>query len=216
MIRTLFISVLLLATLNARENPFFPLVGEKDIPLTSNEDRNKEPLKRAAITLPAQARILQKVTVEFKNLDGSLESKSIELDNYVDWHLPIFISQSYGDTQTEPQTTVKDKKSAPKKRKFKEIASIKYIKLSSSSKSLKIISDDDKLRNFLLVNPHRIVMDFKRDTDIRSYIKKYPKDIFRSVRIGGHKGYYRVVVELDGHYRYSMKKTSDGYLIKLN
>ncbi len=125
MIRTLFISVLLLATLNARENPFFPLVGEKDIPLTSNEDRNKEPLKRAAITLPAQARILQKVTVEFKNLDGSLESKSIELDNYVDWHLPIFISQSYGDTQTEPQTTVKDKKSAPKKRKFKEIASIK-------------------------------------------------------------------------------------------
>ncbi len=72
------------------------------------------------------------------------------------------------------------------------------------------------LRNFLLVNPHRIVMDFKRDTDIRSYIKKYPKDIFRSVRIGGHKGYYRVVVELDGHYRYSMKKTSDGYVIKLN
>lgn len=216
MIRTLFISVLLLTALNARENPFFPLTGEKDIPLTSNEDRNKEPLKRAAITLPAQARILQKVTVEFKNLDGSLESKSIELDNSVDWHLPIFISQSYGETKAEPKKSVKAKKIVPKEQKFKEMASIKHLKLFSSSKDLKIVTNDEMLRNFLLVKPHRIVMDFKRETDIRSYVKNHPEDIFRSVRIGGHKGYYRVVVELDGHYRYSMEKTSEGYAIKLN
>jgi hypothetical protein len=55
----------------------------------------KEPLKRATIAISSQARVIKKVTVEFKNLDGSIESKSIDLDNAIDWHLPLFISQKY-------------------------------------------------------------------------------------------------------------------------
>ena len=228
MIKTLFISVLLLTVLSARENPFFPSVGEKDIPFTSNENRMKEPLKRATISLPSQARLLQKVTIEFKNLDGSLESKSIELDNAVDWHLPIFITQNYGETEVASKPNVKKlttQKAAPKKQISKKIvkkesankniASIKHLKLYSSAKSLKIVTDDEILRDFLLVKPHRIVIDFKRDVDIRSYVKKYPKDIFKSVRIGSHTGYYRAVIELDGSYMYTLKKISNGYTIEL-
>ena len=214
MIKILFIFALLLTTLNARENPFFPSAGEKDILVTSNKDRTKPPLKRATITLPAQARILQKVTIEFKNLDGSLESKSIELDNSVDWHLPIFVSQSYS-TMAADTTTSKPQKKTKQKIKYNNIASIKHLKLYSSGKKLKLITNDKIKRDFLLVNPHRIVIDFKKDTDIKSYIKKSPKNIFREVRIGNHKGYYRVVIELDGHYRYSSQKISNGYLIEL-
>ncbi|MCK4973743.1 MAG: AMIN domain-containing protein, partial [Sulfurimonas sp.] len=171
-------------------------------------------LKRATITLPAQARILQKVTIEFKNLDGSLESKSIELDNSVDWHLPIFVSQSYS-TMAADTTTSKPQKKTKQKIKYNNIASIKHLKLYSSGKKLKLITNDKIKRDFLLVNPHRIVIDFKKDTDIKSYIKKSPKNIFREVRIGNHKGYYRVVIELDGHYRYNSQKISNGYLIEL-
>ena len=88
----------LFISLYARENPFMPTDGEIDIPLTSNKDNSKPALQKATISLPKYARILQKVTIEYKNLDGSVESKSIELDNSVDWHLPIFISQNYATT----------------------------------------------------------------------------------------------------------------------
>ncbi len=50
---------------------------------------------------------------------------------------------------------------------------------------------------------------------IKSYIKNIPKSIFTKVRVGNHNGYYRVVVELDGYYRYKLKKQSDGCLITL-
>jgi hypothetical protein len=224
LIRTLFISTILLFTLHARENPFFPSTGEKDIPVTTNEQSEQTPLKRAAITLPTQARVVQKVTIEFKNLDGSVENKSIELDNTVDWHLPIFISQSYDQTSNGakpeaapaiPVVPVVKKKSIPKDAQYEDIVSIPFLKISSSSKSLKLTTNDEAIRNFLLVNPHRIVIDFKKDTEIKGLIKKVEGNIFKKVRIGNHDGYYRVVVELDGHYRHDFKKVADGYLIEL-
>lgn len=222
MIRILFISAILLLTLNARENPFFPSEGEKDLPISSNESRNKEPLKRVAITLPAQARVLQKVTLEFKNLDGTIENKSVELDNSVDWHLPVFVSQTF--TETQKATSSDKAEDAPAKNKTKQkesgyatIASIKDLSLLSSDKCLKIVTNDEIIRNFLLVAPHRIVMDFKKDTeiDIKNSTKTNEQNIFKDVRIGNHDGYYRVVVELDGYYRYDFKRISNGYQIEL-
>lgn len=217
MIKVLFITALLFYTLNARENPFFPSAGEKDMPISSNENRNKEPLKRAAIALPAQARILQKVTIEYKNLDGTVENKSIELDNSVDWHLPVFVSQNYSESQktAQPEDTPAKKEVKQKDSTYKTIASVENLSFVSSGRSLKIVTTDEVLRNFLLVHPHRIVVDFKKNEDVKSYIKKDSQNIFKEIRIGNHDGYYRVVVELDGYYRYDFKKISDGYLIEL-
>ena len=95
MIKILFYILTLAIILEARENPFFPADGEMDIPLTSNLSTKIPALKRATISLPPQARVIQKVTVEYKNLDGSIETKSVTINNAVDWHLPIFISQNY-------------------------------------------------------------------------------------------------------------------------
>jgi len=230
LIKVIFISALLLFTLNARENPFFPSTGEKDILITTNNNGSQTPLKRATIALPTQARVLQKVTIEYKNLDGSVESKSIEVENSVDWHLPIFISQSYSEVpnsaiqveataapvsqkkKIEPEV---EKKSVQKETKYENIASISFLKLYSSGKKLKLVTGDEMIRNFLIVNPHKIVIDFKKETDIKSYIYEIPKNIFKEVRIGNHDGYYRVAIELDGLYRYDFKKISDGYLIEL-
>ncbi|MGE4420168.1 MAG: AMIN domain-containing protein [Sulfurimonas sp.] len=217
MIRVFFISSLFFLLLNARENPFFPSDGERDMLVTSNEKRDSEPLKRATISLPPQARVLQKVTVEFKNLDGSIESKSIELDNAVDWHLPLFISQSYAQQESDiqPQTKALTQKTTQKKESYKNIVSIKHLSLSSMGKNLKLTTTDEVVRDFLLVNPHRVVIDFKKETDIKSYVKKIPNNIFKEVRIGNHDGYYRVVLELDGLYRYGLKKIPGGYLLEL-
>ncbi len=215
MIRFLLLSLFILVTLNARENPFFASSGEKDIPFTSNENRTKLPLKRATISLPAQARVLQKVTLEYQNLDGSIEKKSIELDNAVDWHLPVFISQSYNEEEKNNTTKLK-RKISKKTDNYNEIASNKYVKFYSSNKTLKLVTEDKLLRSFLLVNPHRIVLDFKRDSNMKSYSKNISKNIFTKVRIGNHDGYYRVVIELDGLYRYKVNKIDTGYRILLD
>ena len=194
-------------TLDARTNPFFPSQGEKDIPHTSNKATTLPALKRATIELPPHSRVLQKVTIEYKNLDGSVHTKSIELENAVDWHLPIFISQSYGSLQSKKKST--------KSLKYKKIAASKYASFYSSEKTLKVVTKDKMIRNFLLTDPHRIVLDFKRDSSLKSSIKSVKNSIFSKVRVGNHDGYYRTVIELDGAYRYSMKKVQDGYTFTL-
>jgi len=207
-VKQLLLLGLLAIFLHARENPFFPSVGEEDLPFTSNDIQNLEPLKRAALSLPPHARVLQKVTVEYKNLDGSIESKTINVNNAVDWHLPIFISQSYVDTVSVlPKEQQEDS--------YSFVGEIAFAKFYEKKKSFKILTSDKLIRNFLLADPHRIVIDFAKDATLKSFIKKNPKSIFKTIRIGNHKGYYRVVLELDGAYRYQMNIENDGYSFKL-
>ena len=212
MLRILFFMSFFILVLYARENPFFPSKGEKDITITSNVKITIPPLKRATITLPSRARLLKSVTVEYANLDGSVEKKTIKLDNTIDWHLPIFISQNYSSSAVCTKNVSLKK---PKKIRFKRVMYLKYIQLYTSKKYLKMITKDKMIRNLMLVRPHRVVFDFKRDANFRSYVKKNPNSVFKKFRIGNHNGYYRVVVELDGYYRYKVKKISKGYLLTL-
>ncbi len=218
MIKAIIITLFLLTSLTARENPFFPSNEEKDIPFASNIDRELPPLKRATITLPSTARVIESVTVSYKSLDGSIHSKMIELDNSIDWHLPIFVSQSYINEEkklTKPKKKT-GKKTKKKKSAYKKIAGMKLVSFYSQDKKLKVITKDKIIRNFLLVKPHRIVCDFKRDTNIKSYMKDISENsLFTKIRVGNHSGYYRVVIELDGHYRYKTKEIKDGYIFEL-
>lgn len=212
MIKLFGIVLLCAVLLDARENPFFPSDGEIDMPLSSNQEQPQEPLKRATITLPSTARTLQSVNITFKNLDGSIEKKSISLNNSIDWHLPLFISQNYGSTSDELTTT----HSAKKVQKYTKLASLPFSSVWIKGKEIKIVTKDKLLRNFFLVKPHRIVCDFQRDIDIRFYDKKVKENsIVKRVRVGNHKGYYRVVIELDGYYRYKLQKISDAYMLNL-
>lgn len=206
MTKLFFIITIFLCTLDARENPFFPSSGETDITITSNKMTKLDPLKRATLTLPSTARTIESVTIKYKNLDGSISEISEELGNSVDWHLPIFVSQNYGGVGSEP-------KKIKKPQKYTKIAGLKFIQLYENKRSLKIRTNDKLIRNFLLTKPHRIVCDFKRDIDIRSYEKDVDsKGVIQKVKLGNHKGYYRVVIELDGYYRYKLKKAKGAYI----
>ncbi|WP_297442747.1 AMIN domain-containing protein [Sulfurimonas sp.] len=188
----------------ARENPFFPIDSESDLPLTTNQFTKEPQLKRATMKLPSTARVIETVTVKYKNLNGSISQKSIELGNSIDWHLPLFISQNY---------EINEK---PREKKIKKVASLKFISFYVGENKMKILTKDKLIRNFLLVKPHRIVCDFKRDTDIGSYTKKISQvEGFTKINVGTHKGYYRVVIELDGSYRYEIDKSKEAYIISL-
>ncbi|MEO1954316.1 MAG: AMIN domain-containing protein [Campylobacterales bacterium] len=222
MVKIVILMLLFFLTLEGRENPFFFDSELKQLPYTSNLDKNLPPLKRAAITLPSTARVIEKVTVSYKTLNGSIEEKTIILGNSIDWHLPIFISQNYSASEVKKDIRVKSntlknpvQKVNRSSDKFIEIAKRQYIKFLALDKKLKLITKSKKIRDFLLVKPHRIVIDFKKKSDILSYVKKNPNSIFKTITIGNHEGYYRVVIELDGYYGYSIKELTNGYLISL-
>ena len=215
MIRKFFYVSLLLLSLEARENPFFPSKGEEDLPYTSNQEEHLTPLRRATITLPSTARVLESVTIEYKNLDGSLATKSLKLSNSVDWHLPLFISQNINASEFEVGKS-DSKKLQKKEEKYSKLLSLKFLKIYENARSIKIVTKDKLLRNFLLVKPHRIVCDFQREIDMRSYEKSLKKSHkVTKVKIGNHDGYYRVVMELDGYYKYETLQTKEGYVFKL-
>lgn len=234
--KILLIALLFFTLSNARENPFFPSDGEKDIPYTSNEDTTIPPLKKASITLPKQARVLQSVTVQYKNLDGSQETKSIQLENAIDWHQPILISQNNLSDENEKNEILKEDTSKrdinktevtkreiieekldikDKDKNYKKIASIEYASFYTSDKHLKIVTNDKAIRNFLLVKPHRIVIDFEKNSSLDTQEQNISENIVTKVRVGNHDGYYRVVIELDGSYKYTMKNTENGYILQL-
>jgi len=211
MLRTIFLFLSLVMLVEARENPFFPASNLNEIPFTTNQIQHLPPLQRVSVTLPSTAREIESITINYKNLDGSLSTKKIVLHNSIDWHLPLFVSQSY--TPLQKQTK---KKQHTQQSKMKRFAKLPFISFYQDKKHLKIITKDKLLRSFLLVKPHRIVCDFQKNINLRSYTKTAPKgSLFTKIRIGSHKGYYRVVIELDGFYRYKVKKLTNAYLFSL-
>lgn len=212
MYRYILLFSLLFSTLFSRENPFFPIESD-DIPLTTNQLEKETPLKRASMKLPSTARTIESVTVSYKNLDGSIQEKTIDLQNSIDWHLPVFITQHYQDEKVESVQKTEEVKS---KKIFKEIASLSFIKFKIYKNEIILVTKDKMLRKFLLVKPQRIVCDFKRETSIRSYIKKIQNENVTQIKVGTHKGYYRVVIELDGNYRYKVASEKNGYRFTLN
>jgi hypothetical protein len=175
--------------------------------ISSNKLVVENPLRRATIKLPSEARILQSVTVKYKKLDGSIASQTIELQNSIDWHLPLFISQNYVDAKEKKKIKVLYEK--------RKIGKIKYATFYSLGRTFKVVTKDKLLRSFFIVDPNRIVLDFVRNSYVHSY-KVKPKDsIFKEIRVGNHEGYYRVVVELDGYYKLHTQKIKDGYKVDL-
>ena len=76
----------------ARDNPFETVItqkAEEHKPPTMNQD----PLSSVEFVLPSTARILKSVQVTYQNLDGSIENKTIQLDESIDWHYPLLIAQ---------------------------------------------------------------------------------------------------------------------------
>jgi hypothetical protein len=196
-----------LIALYARENPFFPDESIESMPITSNQIQKYPLLNRAAISLPDQARVLEEITISYKNLDGSIEKKSIQVNRSVDWHIPLFISQSYA--------TSDEKVMIHSNPKTEQRVDFDFINFQVSEKTIQIKTDDKLRQNFLLVNPHRIVLDFEREANFLSYKKTLKTVPFTQLRLGNHDGYYRVVITLDGRYRYELESTHSGYRIQI-
>jgi len=197
----LFLLLLLSLSLFGRDNPFFP-ANENDKKITtSNKIEILKPYTTQTIALPNSARAIKAVIIRYQNLDGSIKEEEVVLNNSIDWHEPFILSHK------SPS-----KKSNTKKRKVKTIVS-DFISFTIDKKILRIHTKDKLLQNFLLTSPHRVVLDFKRETSFKPKIYSLKKAPFTKIRMGNHDGYYRVVIELDGQYRYKLDSSKEDYTV---
>ena len=76
----------------AREDPFEPSITPKEGQHNQREPK-KEFLQDIEIALPSTARVLQKVSITYQNIDGTIATKELQIHQNIDWHYPLELAQ---------------------------------------------------------------------------------------------------------------------------
>lgn len=190
-----YLSLLLLTSLIARENPFFPLDASQKQKVTSNAPDARPKMGTLSYTFPDQTRVLKEITFTVQNIDGSFEEKKLLVDQSIDWHRPVVISQ--GGVSTQSAAT-----------KSTSVANFGFVQLLSEGKTMSIKATDTIVRHFALSNPNRIVIDFKHNGRFERESKALNAAPYLNVELSNHGEFARVAITLDGRYSYSLSNSS--------
>ncbi len=196
--------ILSISFLIARDNPFEPVVSSKNIGMATNLTSTLKSLKIQKIKLPSSVRVLKKVTFKVLNVDGSVSDLSYKVNKKVDWHRDIILSNS----------NIKIEKIS-KKISPKNIKVFKFLSFLVNGNTIFIKSKDKMIREMFFAKPYKIAIDFKRDVSFYTKIIRLKKSPFVSIVVGNHGDFYRIVLNLDGEYRYKITKNMQGYFVKL-
>ncbi|WP_295739766.1 AMIN domain-containing protein [uncultured Helicobacter sp.] len=188
----------LCGVLNGRDDPFQSVITpkrEEHKPPTLHQD----PLSSVEFVLPSTARVLKSVQISYQNLDGSIETKTIQLDESIDWHYPLMIAQkAQGATYSGEN-------------RFK----LGEFELVVNRNSIFIATRKKMLRDFVLPEPYRLVLDIEGVKSNESQKIKLDKKYFSDAEISTHEGFYRISIGLDGRYKHTIKPQRDGFVITL-
>ncbi len=200
--RLILLLLFTIVSLFGRDNPFFPADPNEKQMVSTNKVETLKPFTKQQISLPNSARVVKAVIVRYQNLDGSISNEQLDLNNAIDWHVPFVITQE----QNNKMPMLKNKE---KKRVFGN----KFISFIPTGKSMKIVTKDKLIRNFMLSSPQRIVIDFSRDTSFKPKEFLLNRAPYNKIRMGNHDKYYRVVIELDGQYKYKLQTTKEDHTV---
>lgn len=229
--------IFLVALLDARENPFELVSSPSAVGKTMQIKENRKDFESATITLPSSARILKSVSVSFQNLDGSINEEIVAIEQNVNWHSPLVLNTAKIEEKAhtkeviistpEPAKEIPKmsaekhaivQSSAPKSSEEKEKT---LFKLGDSfafdvvKNEIKLLTKDTKVRDFLLLSPYKVVVDFQKNSSFATQTVDFKMPPFISATMGNHDQFYRIAILLDGHYRYDISKIQGGYLVKL-
>ena len=234
--RHLLLTCLILLFLDARENPFKPVIDNTVLPVTSNRVEKAPPFKEVKVQLPIDARVLTSVAIYYQSIDGSIKKEIVAIDRSIDWHHPIVITQAAPATQAaetkklpkpaveagKPEKTASKKPEKAVKTETKKAPAeenvykpLPFVSLVIEKNRIEIVTKDEKIRSFHLTNPFKVAIDFHRKAGFLTKHKDLETPPFHAIDIGNHKGYYRVVITFDAPYKYRLRKTDHGYLLQV-
>lgn len=225
-------------SMNARENPFETVVSPLVTGKTTQIKENRRDFESATVQLPSSARILKNISLEFQNLDGSISEEIVVIEQNIDWHYPLILSAFKKDDTKKLQENalaealphvIDNQKNLKKVDNPPEIPFVHVVqeknetlfKLGESvvfdinKHEIKIFTKDEKIRDFLVSTPYKVVIDFKKKNSFATKTVDFKIPPFVSATMGDHDGFYRIAILLDGQYRYDIAKIAEGYRITL-
>ncbi|TKX31137.1 glycoprotein CgpA [Campylobacter estrildidarum] len=216
--KILGIFLIFLSFLNAEENPF---QVEKNASMIMPPDFQKEDVK-----FDSNARILKSITFNYVKVDGSEDSLEVDINKSIDWHNIYTIASSKSPdpskvldvSVTIPENNSKQESNATANIEIPlQIAKIyDFISYAVYKNKIKLNTSDELISDFSVGNPSKIVIDFKSNSISPTKNIRLKNSIFKRIDFGSHKGYYRLVIYLDGIYNYSIQKDATGYMVILS
>ncbi|MCW1360483.1 AMIN domain-containing protein [Campylobacter sp. US33a] len=219
--KLVFLLSICFIVLQARDNPF--MLEDNNTSMVSLPSFQKEDVK-----FNSDARILKNITITYIALDGTEEKISLDINKSIDWHN----TYTFTKTKTLTPTPVLDVSvTIPEQSKVKanleknssvniEVPSdtkeiYDFIAFSSYKNKIKFNTKDDMITHFSIGNPSKIVLDFKRDNILlpTKTFKLNNTSFIHKITFGSHKDYYRIVLYLDGKYKYEIQKDAIGYTL---
>lgn len=204
MTKTFFLCAALMSALSARENPFFTHDESHSLPITSNVPDTLPRLTSLPYNFPNQARVLKEVSFTIQNLDGSIETRTMNIEKSIDWHTPLILTQSSRNGSNTPAAVLAQS----------SVADFGFVRFDSNGKHLTIKSNDPMIRHFSLTEPNRIIVDFNRNEIFTVKEKILNAPPYTSVNITNQGKFVRATIVLDGRYDYSL--TKNGRVISIN
>jgi hypothetical protein len=199
--KAFILSAVLSCALMARENPFFSTAESATMPISSNQVTHQPPLTSMTYNFPDQARALKEATFTFQNVDGSLETRKLQIDQSIDWHKPLVLSQ-YSEEKSINQKVTGTGESRN--------ADSGFIQFKPSGNRIFLTTKDTILRSFSLSDPSSIIIDFSHTTRFSPYEKSLESSPFSKVKVTNHGKFARAIITLDGRYTCTVSKTAQG------
>lgn len=208
MIKTALVASLLVSLCGARENPFFATSTNPTSAVTSQKNPYKPPLTSMTYNFPTSARVLKEATFTFQNLDGSIETRKIEIDHSIDWRSPLVLSQSVPKNSEAPvlSVTAEANTVAPTCATGK----LDFISFKPSKNILLIQTKDPMVRSFTLSDPSSVIVDFRHDGLFNAAGMKFNTAPFVSTKVTNHGKFARVTLLLDGNHECKALKEVNG------
>lgn len=192
----LWIVVGVLLSLHARENPFEPVIQPKEDSFI--QKNAKDPFKDLDFKLPSTARILKSITITYQNIDGTIGTKTIPIDESIDWHYPLLLTQKGAILNEDVRYWM-----------------IKPFQFFTQGSKFYLYTSSSIVRSFVLPSPYRIVLDIEKRDENPSGSVQLGVKYFTKVAVGVHKDFYRFVITLDGQYPYDITRDGDYYIISV-
>lgn len=202
--KILFLIILLLTSITARENPFEPLF---DTPKSAQE------------IIP-----LLHITTNKTFATQKEETNSTVISNELNTSIVTSSEKNVTIKPKDTNTTIatvkkkkpinsKKKKSKAKKRKYTTIYQNYFLKVQTNNKNFKIYTQDKLLKKIRYTNPSRITFDFDRLQYFHTKNITFNKAFAQKIKLGSHHDFYRITVELNRYKRYKLIKKPYGYLL---
>ncbi len=216
--RILRVFLIFISLLYAEENPF---KTEKNVTLVSPPDFQKEEFK-----FNSSARILKSIVFNYINLDGSEEKLNIDVNKSIDWHDTYIVARFKSPDPSkilDVSVTIPEKNSS--NQESSTIANVEmplqfakiydFISYALYKNKIKLNTSDEMISDFSVGNPSKIILDFRSNSINPTKNIRLRDSIFKRIDFGSHKGYYRLVIYLDGIYNYNIQKDATGYMVNL-